>query len=309
MENKASIITAKKSGHYPSAEDVYYCVGSKEKAKIFKEDGAEHLPWDQAPEAAAIKKTTALRLLPNKGQVSKGKFPAYVKDMERLSFLEIPLPYVAIIKQEDLPKGLKTLMISNTADYTEWVTKQLPAWPDIVLPELKALIFFNEMGCAELTSLLHISQKHVPSLEYLEVRLDKKGEILKDIAQFTTLRHLELEFAGKHDIFSAIRSPLEALAVIGAEKEFPVEQLTKLTKLQTIWLNSIKAVIDCNIFTQLPDLLELQIINSKKVEKADALLECKQLKNIVFVNCNDPFKKIKQQFAPQRYELLDIMYA
>lgn len=309
MEKKESIISTMKIEHYPSKKDIYYCVGSKEKAKVFEEDGAVHLAWDKVPEADLLEKITALRLLPNKGQVGKAKFPAFVKELKRLSIIEIPVPFLSILKKGDLPKGLKTIMISNRKDYADLVTKQVPEWPDVVLPSLKALIFFNEMGCVELTSMLNISQQHVPALEYLSIRVDKKGKILQDLEKFTSLRHLELEFASKYDVFSHISSPLEALAIIAADKELPVGDLMKFPQLKTIFWNTIRAEIDCNVFTQLPDLLELEIINSKKIEHAEALLLCKKLKNIIFVNCNDPFKKIKKEFAAENYNILDIMYA
>lgn len=308
MENKDSIISTRKMAYYPSGEETY-CIGSKEKAKVFEEDGAKRLSWDQEPAAGEYKKIRALRLLPNKAQAGKGKFPAYVKNLEQLSFLEIPLPFLSIITKDDLPAGLKTLMISNSEEHAEWVNKKLPEWPGITLPELKAIIFFNGFGSAELPSLLNISQEHFPSLEYLECRMDKKGNILKDIAKFTTLLHLEVEFAYGFDVISSINSPLEALSIIGADKDFPVNKLSTLTRLQTVWMNGIKAVIDCKVFTALPDLLEVNVVNSKKVENAEALLACKKLKSIMFVNCGQPFKKIKDEFTSDRYERLDIKYS
>ncbi|PSL30768.1 hypothetical protein [Chitinophaga ginsengisoli] len=308
MENKDSIISTRKISYYPSGKETL-CIGSKDRARIFEEDGATRLSWDQEPAAGDYKKIHALRLLPNKAQAGKGKFPAYIKALEQLSFLEIPLPFLSVIKQEDLPAGLKTLMISNTEEYAELVTKQLPEWPGLKLPGLKAVIFFNTFGSAELPSLLNISQEHVPSLEYLACRMDKKGKILKDIEQFTSLRHLEVEFAYGFDIMSSINSPLEALSIIGADKGFPTDKLSLLKKLQTVFLNGISAVIDCNVFTTLPDLQEVNVINSKKIEHPEALLACKKLKNIMFVNCGKPFKKISDQFLPERYDRLNIQFS
>lgn len=309
MENKDSIISTRKSAYYPSGKETYYCIGSKENTKVFEEDGAIRLSWGQEPPADEYKKISALRLLPNKAQASKGKCPAFVKDLEQLSFLEIPLPFLSNLKQEDLPAGLKTLMISNSEEHAEWVNKNSPEWPGIKLSELKALIFFNGFGSVELSSLLNISQEDVPSLEYLAFRMDKKGNILKDIEKFTSLRHMEVEFAYNFDIISSVNSPLEALSIIGADKDFPVNKLSRLTHLQTVWMNGIKAVIDCNVFTTLPDLLEVNVINSKKVEHAEALLACKKLKSIMFTNCGQPFKKIKDQFTTEQYDRLDIKYS
>jgi hypothetical protein len=308
MDNKDSIIATRKAAYFHTGEGTY-CVGSKEKSKIFEEDGALRISWDQEPAAADYKKIRALRLLPNKSQALKGKIPAYIKKLEKLSFLEIPLPFLSGLTAEDLPPGLEALMISNNEEYADLVTKKLPEWPGIILPELKALAFFNEFGAAELPSLLSISQQHVPSLEYLECRMDKKGNILKDISTFTTLLHLEVEFAYSFDIISSVNSPLEALSIIGADKEFSVNNISRLTQLQTVWLNGIKAVIDCNIFTTLPNFLEINVVNSKKVENAEALLACKKLKNIMFVNSGQPFKKIKDQFVPANYEILDIKFS
>lgn len=308
MKITDSIISTRKDAYFHSGE-VTYCAGSKEKAKTFEEDGGIRFAWDQEPAAGDYKKIRVLRLLPNKTQAVKGKFPAYVKKLEHLSLLEIPLPFLSVITQDDLPQGLETLIISNNEEYADLVNKKLPEWPGITLPKLKALSFFTEFGAAELPSLLNISQEHVPSLEFLECRIDKKGNILKDIEKFTTLLHLEVEFAYNFDVLSIINSPLEVLSTVGADKDFPIDKLSRLTHLQTIWLNTIKPVIDCNLFTKLPDLLEINVINSKKVEHAEALLACKKLTSISFVNCGQPFKKIKDQFVPENYERLDIKYS
>jgi hypothetical protein len=308
MEKKESIIATKKSEYYTSGREIY-CIGSKEKAAAFKEDGAIVLPWNQVPDPSVYDKISELRLLPAKAQLSKLKFPDFVKELKRLSFLEIPLPYLSVIAQEDIPAGLKTLMITNDEEHAEWVTKKLPEWPGIVLPELKALAFFSSFTAAELPSLLGVSQDHVPSLEYLELRMDKKGNILKDIAKFSTLQHLEVEFAWNTDLVSHINSPLKALSIIGAEKNFQVNDLSKLQQLQTVWLNGMKTPVDCTVFTTLPDLVEVNVINSKKIEHPEALLSCEKLKSLFFLNCGQPFKKIKDQFKPEDFERLDIKYA
>jgi hypothetical protein len=308
MENKDSIIATRKSGYYPSDKETY-CIGSKEKASAFVEDGATRIAWDQAPGNDEYKKIRALRLLPNKTQAGKGKFPSFVKELENLSFLEIPLPFLSVITKEDLPAGLETLMISNTDEFVEWVTKKLSDWPDIQLPALKALIFFTGFGAAELPHLLNISQDHFPSLEYLQCKMDKQGNILKDIEKFTTLKHLEVEFASNHDVMASVRGPLEVLSIIGTDKNFPLNNLSLLKQLQSVWLNGIKTVIDCNVFTTLPDLLEVNVLNSKKIEHAEALLSCKKLKRIFFLNTAQPFKKIKDQFDPSTYERLDIKFS
>ncbi|SDG06989.1 hypothetical protein [Chitinophaga filiformis] len=309
MELKDSIISTRKRANYPSGNGIY-CIGSKEKSKFFEdEEGATRLAWDQEPASGDYKKIRAVRLFPTKAQASKNKFPAYIKDLEQLSFLDIPVSFLPHLKQEDLPAGLKTLRISNTEEYGELVAKKLPEWPDIKLPELKALIFFTSFTATELPSLFNISQEHVPSLEYLECRMDKKGHILKEIAKFTSLLHLEVEFAYSFDIMSNINSPLQALSIIGADKGFPTDKLSRLTHLQTTFLNSISAVIDCNVFTTLPNLLEVNVINSKKIEHPEALLACKKLKSIMFTNCGQPFKKIKDQFTAKEYDRLDIKYS
>ncbi|ACU63823.1 hypothetical protein [Chitinophaga pinensis] len=308
MEKKESIIVTRKSDYFTSKRKVY-CIGSKEKAEVYKEDGATILSWTQAPDPAEYDQISELRLLPTKSQLSKLKFPDYVKDLEHLHFLEIPLPFLSVITQDDLPGGLKALTISNDGEHEEWVTKKLPEWPGIVLPHLKALFFFSAFTSKELPSLLNISQEHFPALKYLACRMDKKGNILKDIAKFSTLDHLEVEFAWNTDLIDHINSPLKALSIIGAEKNFNVNDLSKLQELQTVWLNGIKAPIDCTVFTTLPDLLEVNVLNSKKIEHPEALLDCKKLKSLFFLNCGQPFKKIKDQFLPENFEQLRIKHA
>ncbi|SFO60214.1 hypothetical protein SAMN05428949_5962 [Chitinophaga sp. YR627] len=308
MQKKESIIVKSKAEYFISGREVY-CIGSKEKASVFKEDGATVLSWNEVPDPSVYDKIGELRLLPTKAQLSKLKFPEFVKDLKQLHFLEIPLPYLSIIKQEDLPVGLKALMITNDEEHGEWVTKKLPLWPDIVLPALKALTFFNSFTSKELPSLLNISQEHFPALEYLDFRMDKKGNILNDLAKFSSLQHLEVEFAWNTDLIAHINSPLKALSILGAEKNFEVNDLSKLPQLQMVWLNSIKAPIDCTVFTTLPALLEVNVLNSKKIEHLEALLDCKKLKSLFFLNCGQPFKKIRDQFLPENFELLDIKYS
>jgi hypothetical protein len=103
--------------------------------------------------------------------------------------------------------------------------------------------------------------------------------------------------------------PLVSLDIAGTDKKFAVRGLTSLESLKFVRLNSVRAELDCALFTELPRLEEIVVLNSKNVINAKALLECPSLKSIDFLDCNNPFKGVAQKFQEHGFEHLNIRYA
>lgn len=146
-------------------------------------------------------------------------------------------------------------------------------------------------------------------MRYLKCKLDKKGKVLDDIKPFNNLSFLEVEHIGNNLLFDAIPDQLKNLIIVDAGRDFQTNGISQIKNLEAALFNSIKAEIDCSVFTSLSYLKELAIWNSKKIINIEALLECECLKKISIINCGSPLKNLLHRFNEDCYEYLDIKYS
>jgi hypothetical protein len=288
-----------------------YCIGNRSELSHFEEEGAVIVPWNKAPNPTDFGKIKCLRLKPTESQIKRAEFPAFVRELTNLYFLEIPLPMALNLQQESIPKQIKTLMISNEKSHIEMLKsdrKEL-TWPDIVLPNIKALWLFNSSYSTQLNTLLNITTQNFPNLEYIECSLDKEGSILNVLTTFKSLLFAQIGNVYEFDNLCSLSDSLKFLAIIGSSKDFKMETIAKIRNLKSLLLNSIKSEVNCNVLTHLPILEEITVLNSKNIININDLLKCENLRNISFVNCNKPFKSVKNDFLPTNYNILDIKYS
>jgi hypothetical protein len=287
-----------------------YCLGSKQDTSRFIEDGAISLPWGAKLDESKLQSIKALRLVPNRKQTESGTFPAYLKDMVALEFLSMPLAFVMDLSQSSLPDSLTSLMLINSGDCLEYFKKKKFCWPSIVFPKLRAMQFFDFGGAPKLDALVGLSGHALPSLNFFEYSINKSERELETIAEFSGLEFLALELVSNYDIFKYINSPLKALSIVGSGSKFPFGNIADLNSLEFIWMNNIKCEIDCEIFKSLPNLIEINVVNTTKITNIEALLSCNSLKSIQFVRCGKPFKKhIKPLFVEKKYDRLRIDFS
>ncbi|WP_022822336.1 hypothetical protein [Hymenobacter norwichensis] len=309
MSSQPKLITQSKSTYGPTTHGVY-CLGSKSECSHLEEDGAVRLNWGKTPEPEQLANIQSLYLLPTTVQLAKSPhLPDFIRKLGQLRFLELPLPLALTLQPDALPASLESLTLLHWEQYAGGLNIKDARWPGLTLTGLKSFSILSGFGAPELPSLLGVSNEVFPQLEHLSCRLDKKGEVLAQLADFTSLRHLELEFAYNHNIFASINSPLQSLSLEGANKEFPLARITVIPTLELLWLNGIKADINCALFQALPNLREISVLNSKKVANAQELLQCPKLESIYFLDCGNPFKGVKNQFQEAKYEMLDIDFS
>jgi hypothetical protein len=287
-----------------------YCIGSKQNTSRFIEDGAINLPWGAKLDESKIQNIKALRLVPGRKQTESATVPAYLKDMVALEFLSMPLSFVVDLSQSSLPDSLTSLMLINSGDCLEYFKKKKFCWPSVVLSKLRALQFFDFGGAPKLDALMGLSGHSLPSLKFFEYSINKSEKELETIADFRGLEFLALELVSNFDIFKYINSHLKALSIASANSKFPLDNIANLKNLEFLWINNLKCEIDCEIFTSLTNLKELNVLNTSKIRNVDALLACKKLTSIQFIRCGRPFKKhIKELFTEKQYHRLEIDFS
>jgi hypothetical protein len=308
---KISYLNKARSDYFKPWSEGHFCIGKKSDCDQFK-DIAKIFAWGWKPGKKDMKEIKRLRLIPAAAQVKKGAgLPGYVKELEDLEFLEVPFPFIENLSKDDLPRRLKGLLVANRVEFNELLGKRVIRWPrDLVLPQLTALIFMGEYGSATTWPQMELHSEHVPRLEYLNSDVDNKGLVLMEIEKFTNLRHLELYSVRDFDVFGHIKSDLTVLYINSASKNFPFTRIADHRTLTMLQLLHVRAEIDCEIFTRLPDLVEINLVGCKKLTNVRSLLSCKKLKSLELTDCGNPLKKEgKQEFKQSEFERLDIEYS
>jgi hypothetical protein len=260
--------------------------------------------WGKWPDKKEYPKIKSIQLFPNDKQL-KGKLPAFIGELPGLRTISMPVEYLSELEQGDLPASLSAILLHNAknakADFT---------WPEgVVLKELK---FFGNIGSRN--PLLGITPTNFPKLNWIELDLDDKKKangVIDELTGFSALEAIVLGHLGSNDIFSKLKGqPVRLLSLdVVRGDDFPIEKLPLFGGLEIFRLNNLKRDLDCNIFTQVKDLLEVEILNSYHVKNVEALLKCKKLQSIKFVNCKDPFKQSKALFTEKGYKNLEIKFA
>lgn len=120
------------------------------------------------------------------------------------------------------------------------------------------------------------------------------------------LEHLELTRNHNLDVFTYIPESVANLGIIGTGNKFPFSNIIAKKNIETLWLNYLKSEIDCNVFKELPNLIEICFLNIDKIQNIEAIFECKKLKSIYSFNSED-FRMKKNEFVEKSLERLEIM--
>lgn len=262
----------------PAGDDVF-CVGNAAECDHYTEDGAVRIPWGGAPRPENMAKVRGLALCPTAAQLKKAVLPAYLPDLVNLESLTLPAPLVA-----HLTSGTVTSLVIGNDD------GQVPSAPlaaDVALPRLRALTWVSSLTTPSLPQVVD----PLPPLEFLRTNVSGEEAVLRQLRDLTALRHLELVDVKDVDVFDHLAAPLTALEIAGAGRDFPVARLASIPTLEALRLNGIRAEVDCAVFRELPGLVQLTVLNSKKIANVEALLDCPKSASVTFVNCGNPFKK------------------
>ncbi|MEU3647245.1 hypothetical protein AB0E59_27950 [Lentzea sp. NPDC034063] len=281
----------------PIDGDGVFCVGNATECDHYTEDGAVRIPWGRSPRPEDMARIRSLALCPTAAQLRRAVLPAYLPDLVNLESLTLPAPLVAHLTSP----ALRSLVIGNDDG-------QVPSVPlaDTAVPGLRALMWVSSHTTPRLPQVVD----PLPPLEFLRTNVTGDDAVLRQLEGLPALRHLELVDLKNVDFVDHLVAPLRVLEIAGTGRDFAVARLAAIPTLEAVRLNGIRAEIDCTVFQALPGLVQLTVLNSKRIANVEALLDCPELANIVFVNCGNPFKKDgKALFKSKAFANLDIDYS
>lgn len=279
---------------YPPTGDGIFCAGTAV-------DDMARISWGRAPEDPAA--VRSLYLHPTVARLRRPALPRFLPELVNLESLRLPTPLVARLTPGAVGSSLRTLVISH--DHTHPVPVK-PLDLGRAVPGLRALMWVTSVAPPSLAQVVD----PLPPLEFLHTNVSGNRAVLRQIGKLTTLRHLELSSVGNADIFDHLAAPLQTLEIAGTGRDFPIGRLAAAPTLQTVRLNGVRADVDCAVFRALPDLVEVDILHTRRSHNIEALLECPRLTTVRFLNCGNPFKRgRKALFEAAGFDHLDIDFA
>ncbi|TCC99689.1 hypothetical protein [Pedobacter hiemivivus] len=291
----------KQRGSVPSNKRLY-SIGDK----VDRKD-ATKIPWGERCNDADLLSITKLYIEPTLEQIGNGLIPDFVKELDHLNFLYLQLPHFVNLKENDMSESLNHLMIGYEFGLENHMGNDLMKEKKaIVFNQIKKLSFTGDYHDKGLNSLLSVPNMSFPSLEQLCCQVDKKGKILEVIKSLDNLKHLELSRNHNVDVFTYIPESVANLGIIGTGNKFPFSNIIEKKNIETLWLNDLKSEIDCNVFKELPNLIEICFLNIDKIQNIEAIFQCKNLKSIYSFN-SEVFRTKKNEFVEKGFERLEIM--
>jgi hypothetical protein len=305
-----SYIGERKWSYFHPPEKFRYCSGSKSACQDLQTEGYTFIPWNAQAQNLPIKNIKLLHLEPTKEQLKKAVLPSFMFELSRLEHAVFELNFLKNLETKPLPSSLRSLVLSRNLAYSDLLEQLIAdqvSWSHHSFRKLEALLIIADEEKDKLFE--DISPTILPNLRFLEFSLSKKSQ-LSVFKQFSNLTDLEITGLQDYPIFEYITHlPLVSLNLGGSSKKFSVQGLASLKSLEFIRLNGVRAEIDCQLFTALPNLKEVVILNSKNIRNVEALLHCPNLKSADFLDCNNPFKGVARKFHERGFEHLDIAYA
>lgn len=303
-------LTQRKWSYFHPSKEFCYCSGTKALCQDLEDDGYTPIPWDASAKNLPIQKIKLLHLEATRQQLKKAVLPGFVAELSRLEHAVFDIHFLNQRNAEAFPQSLRSLILSRNLEH-DYLAEQLHAlhihWPEKSFKKLEALLFIAYEEKENLVE--NLSETIFPKLRFLSFDISQKSE-LNVFGRFTKLTDLEINGLRDYPIFDHIKHlPLVSLDLGGSGKKFPVQGITSLKSLKFLRMNGIRAEIDCRLFTKLPKLEEVVILNSKNITYIEALLDCPKLTSIDFLDCKNPFRGVAEKFRERGFKHLDIKYA
>lgn len=227
------------------------------------------------------------------------KLPDFLDSLPSLEVLSIPIAWLNSIK---IPQNIRAIILINSIDL-----QSKYKWSNNL--GLENLLY---LSIPELIKPFDINFKNTPNLEWVEIDMksEKNEDKLFELAKIETLSHLSFKQAKSFDVFTPFKNhKIETLELFSCKgKKFPVKNIVFMKDLKYLRINNISQEFDCNLLLEMPNLIELDILNVKNITNIEKILEIDTLKSLSVTNCSNPFKD-KEKFRAKNYDLLRIEYS
>jgi hypothetical protein len=283
------------------SKGLQYSIGNIEECSLFLDNGGVRIPWGKIPSQELFDAIEFLAVLPAENQVKNiDKYFNLLLELPNLKDLISP---IELFKQkEKISLPCRTLSVDKLTLFDKKSSNDLS---DIEFNNLKLLII-NDMN--SLNKSIDLDAQRLPALEYLETPLsENKFCSINNILKINGIKRLILRHCKSQNVESLSSKLLLTLGLTNYSNK--IDFIQDIYSLEILYFNSIHSEIDCNVFKQLPNLKEINILNSKKIINVEALLDCKRLESIYFFRCNNIFNKKEQIFRDRKYKYLEIDYA
>ncbi|WP_299219262.1 hypothetical protein [uncultured Aquimarina sp.] len=265
-----------------------------------EENGVIYRNFNNPPQKEDYSKIESIGFLVYEHELEElNNIPDYVIHMHNLKVISLPIDWLDSLK---MPDNIKAIVLMNTL-----YQKDVYKWD-------KKLDNLEYLKIPELIKPFEINFKNTPNLEWinLDLKAEKKDTKLTELAQINTLKHLGFSQAKSFDVFSPFANHnIEGLELFACKgKKFPIQNIVLLKDLKYIRINNISVPFDCDWLLELPNLIEIDILNIKEVINIDKILSIQKLKSLSVLNCKNPFQEIgKEIFSKKEYDVLKIQNA
>jgi len=265
-----------------------------------EENGIIYREFNNFPNKKSYSKIEAISFLVFDDDIENvKKQPDFLTELPNLDVLSIPIDWLSSLK---IPINITALLLINSIhleDKYKWCE-------NLVLEGLKYL------SIPEQIKPFDINFKNVPNLKWinLDLKAEKKANKLDELSKINSLKHLIFNQAKSFDVFTPfLTHKIESIELFACKgKKFPIQNIQLLKALKYIRINNITVDFDCSWLLELPNLMELELLNVKNVVNVNQLLKIDTLKSLSISNCNNPFED-KEEFKLKKYEFLRIDYA
>lgn len=288
-------------------EKISYCMGTKTNCWSEISKGAKLCKFGKEID----KNIECLVLNPTISEIIKTNSLEFIP--KETKYLKIPLPLIEYLSREKALNSLETLLIYNKEEYIGQEYNKVSFFEQTAFKEsLKSLVFTGDCSKAgEYWSKLNFDLSQFESLEYLSSLLDKENVIIQRISKMNNLKHLDIYGIETEEVFPFIKNmKFKSLSISHISPSIDLKLITPNQSLEVLQIHNMKSILDCTIFEEFPNIIELSLSKIKKIINVEVLLHIPTLQNLTIANSSNPIKKnVKDKFIASNLNYLDIDYA
>ncbi|KRT24206.1 hypothetical protein LPMST01_12205 [Salmonella enterica subsp. enterica serovar Infantis] len=190
-----------------------------------------------------------------------------------LKFLSIPIDAIGYIDIDSISSHLEHLHITSPRSdefYGFYEKESNSVIFDAVFPQLRTLGLL-----ASPIVFKNFDVHNYPALEYLrcELEFDKSAKFLKIFNNSVSMQGYGLDVVSKKDLLKNIPRNVRLLKFWSiTTRQFNFSLLEQLPELRYLEIAGSYTPIDCSSFSKLPELIELNIRDSKEIYNTEMLL-------------------------------------